>query len=181
MKTWIKRIGIVLASIILLAIIFGLFLPTEYSLNRSILIHAKSEVIHAYVGDLTKWDLWAPWKEEDPSIVTTYGEQTSGVGASQSWVGKDGDGSLTLTMSSPTKGIEYDLFFEAGAYKCWAAMHYDMVGKDTTNVTWSMKGNMDMPIIGGYFAMMMDSMVGTMFNRGLSNLKNQIEANHDQV
>ena len=175
MKKWMKRIGITLISLTVLVVLVGLLLPTEYSLNRSLVINAKSEKIHEYVGDLTKWDLWAPWKEEDPSIVTTYGEKTAGVGASQSWVGKDGDGSLTFTMSSPTKGIEYDLFFEAGAYKCWAAMHYDTLGENATKVIWSMKGNMDMPVIGGYFAMMMDSMVGKMFERGLSKLKEQVE------
>ena len=175
MNIWIRRIVIPLLALLVLGVIVGMLLPTTYSLSRSLIIKAKPESIHFYVGDLSKWDMWAPWKDEDPSIVTTLGEHTSGVGASQTWLGKDGDGSLTFTKSSPTKGIEYDLFFEGGAYQCWAAMHYDTVGENATKVTWIMKGKMDMPVIGGYVAMMMDSMVGNMFDRGLSKLKHQVE------
>ena len=175
MNIWVRRLVIPLLVIIVLGVIVGLLLPTDYSLSRSLIIKAKPESIHFYVGDLSKWDVWAPWKDEDPSLKTTLGKQTTGVGASQTWIGKDGDGSLTLTKSSPTAGIEYDLFFEGGAYQCWAAMHYESVGEMATRVTWSMKGNMTMPIIGGYFAMMMDSMVGHMFDRGLSKLKHTVE------
>ena len=175
MKIWIKRIVISLVSVLVIVAIVGILLPTQYRLSRSLIINAKPAAIHIFVGDLTKWDLWAPWKDEDPSIVTTLGDQTSGVGASQSWIAKDGDGSLTFTMSSPTEGIEYDLSFDGGAYKCWAGMHYDTVGENATKVTWSMKGNMDMPVVGGYFAIMMDSMAGKMFERGLSKLKQQVE------
>lgn len=175
MKPWMKRIGVGLISLLILILVAGLFLPTKYSLQRSIQIQAQPETIHAYVGDLTKWDLWSPWKEADPSTVTTLGDQTSGVGANQSWVAKDGDGSLIVTMSSPTKGIEYDLFFDKAAWKSRAGMYYDTVSDNSTNVVWSMEGDMDVPIVGGYFAMMMDSMVGQMFERGLTKLKAQVE------
>ncbi len=122
-------------------------------------------------------DSWSPWLEEDPSLIVTRGETTSGVGANQSWVGKDGDGSLTLTQSSPTEGIEYDLFFEQGTYQCWAAMSYTEISENATKVVWTMKGNIDATAIGGYFALLMDSMVGGMFERGLEKLKEQVEKN----
>ena len=37
------------------------------------------------VGDLTQWPEWTPWQEMDPKMQTTFGEQTTGVGAHQSW------------------------------------------------------------------------------------------------
>ena len=74
MKSWIRRIGVLLVSAIIVFVVGGMVLPTKYSLSRAIEIQAKPEAIHAYVGDLKKWDVWAPWKEEDPEIVTTYGE-----------------------------------------------------------------------------------------------------------
>ncbi len=153
----------------------GSFLPTTYLVSRTVTIEADAATIHKVVGDLKKWDLWAPWKDEDPTILTTFGEKTTGVGASQSWVGKDGDGSLTFTASSPTRGIEYDLYFDKGAYQCWAAMLYKPEGNKTV-VEWVMKGNMDTPVLGGYVAMMMDSAVGGMFERGLYKLKEVVES-----
>ncbi len=175
MKCWMRRIGVLLISAIIVFVVGGMMLPTEYSLSRDIEIQAKPEAIHEYVGDLKKWDAWAPWKEEDPDIVTTYGEITSGVGASQSWMDSEGGGSLTLTKSSPEQGIEYDLFFDQGTYQCKSAIQYATVAENITKVTWSMQGDMNMLIIGGYLAITMDSMIGTMFERGLSKLKSHAE------
>ncbi len=175
MRPWIRRIGVLLVSVIIVVLIGGMFLPTKFGLSRAIDIQAKPEAIHEYVGDLKKWDVWAPWKEEDPEIVTTLGAITSGVGANQSWTDREGGGSLTLTMSSPDRGIEYDLFFDQGKYQCKSAMRYEVLAENVTKVTWSMQGDMNMPIIGGYLALMMDSMIGTMFERGLLKLKVHVE------
>ncbi len=176
MKTWIKRLAMGLAGVATLGVVVGLILPTEFTVKRSIVIDGGPEGIHEYVGELRKWDLWAPWKEDDPTFVVTFGDKTSGIGASQSWVGADGDGSLEFTASSPRRGIEYDLFFEGGTYKCRSAMRFHPTDESTA-VTWIMKGDMSWPIVGGYFAVMLDSAVGPMFERGLAKLKKTVEAN----
>lgn len=152
MGKYFKSLLIALIILIIILIIVGLFLPTEYSVSRSTIIDASPEEIHDYVGDLKKWNAWEPWREEDPSIVITCGEKTSGVGASQPWTGKDGDGSLIFTSSSPINGVEYDLFFDQGKYECKSAMLYYPVNEGKTKVTWSMKGDMNTPIVRGYLA-----------------------------
>ena len=98
-----KKLGLALAVLIVLFIVAGLFLPTQYTVTRTQVIQAKPSAIHVHVNDLTKWDAWAPWKDGDPSLVITQVKKTSGVGASQSWTGKDGNGSLTFTKSSKKK------------------------------------------------------------------------------
>ena len=161
--------------IIVVVVVVGLFLPTSYTVERSIVIDAPVAQIHEYVGDLDRWAAWEPWKEGDPTLVVTYGEKTRGVGASQSWVGESGGGALTFTKDSPTEGIEYDLVFDDGTYVCRSAMTYDPLQDGGTRVTWTMEGDMGAPVIGGYFALMMDPMVGGTFDRGLSNLKKRVE------
>ncbi len=161
--------------IIVVVVVVGLFLPTSYTVERSIVIDASPNRIHEYIGDLKNWDSWSPWKEEDLTLVITHGEKTKGVGASQSWVGDSGDGALTFTKDSPTEGIEYDLVFDGGTYVCRSAMIYEHLEDGETKVTWTMWGDMGTPVVGGYFAMMMDSMVGGMFDKGLFNLKNTVE------
>ena len=175
MKSWAKKIAIGIGGVIGLIVVVGLLLPTTYTVKRFIVIDADPEGIHEFVGDLTKWDRWGPWKEDDPTLVVTFGEKTSGMGASQSWVGKDGTGSLQFTATADRRGVEYDLTFD-DTYKCRAAIRY-YPADYTTEVKWIMKGNMDMPVFGGYFALMMDSMVGPMFDRGLAKLKQVVEAN----
>ena len=174
-----KILKTILSAIIVLIVVLvvvGLFLPTSYTVERSIVIDASPSQIHKYVGDLNNWDSWSPWKQEDPTIVVTHGEKTQGIGASQSWVGESGDGALVFTKDSPSEGIEYDLVFDDGTYVCQGAMTYNPLEDGETKVTWIMSGDMGTPVVGGYFVLMMDSMVGEMFNKGLSNLKNTVEA-----
>lgn len=172
---FLKNFLLAVLLILIIIVVAGLFLPTSYTVERSITVDASPEEVHQHVGDLTKWDEWAPWKEEDPTIVVTRGDKTKGVGASQSWVGESGDGALTITKDSPEEGIEYDLVFEGGQYVCQSAVVYEELSKGETKVTWIMNGDMETPVIGGYFAILMDSMVGDMFDRGLQNLKTKVE------
>ena len=169
-----KKLGLALALLIVLFIVVGLFLPTQYTVTRTQMIQAKTSAIHTHVNDLTKWEAWAPWKNGDPSLVITQGKKTSGVGASQSWDGKDGNGSLTFTKSSKKVGIDYDLTFNDGKFKSTAFIHYRDMGGNTQG-NWTMTGDMEVPVVGGYLARTMDSMVGDMFENGLTKLKNVVE------
>lgn len=171
----VKTAAAVLIILVVTVAVIGLFLPAKYYVERSIVIDAAPEEIHEYVGDLKKWDAWAPWKEDDPSIVVTLGQKTWGAGASQSWVGENGTGALTITGSSPERGIEYDLLFDGGTYECKSSMRYDRMPDGDTKVTWAMSGDMGKSLTSGYFALLMDTMVGSMFEKGLSNLKSVVE------
>src|SRR3972149_2525835 len=89
---FIKTVAAVLIILVVTVAVIGLFLPARYSVERSAVIDAEPGEIHKYVGNLKRWDEWAPWKEEDPSIVITLGEKTAGVGGSQAWGGGRGAG-----------------------------------------------------------------------------------------
>jgi len=161
--------------LILILGIIGYFLPTQYSINKSITISSSSAHIHDYVGDLQKWDLWTPWKGEDPDIEVTNSEKTTGIGASQSWIDKHGGGSLTFTSWSPENGIEYDVFFQAGRFKSKSAIKYDSKSNTKTKVRWTLQGDINMLIVGGYFAIFMKYSIGSMFQQGLDQLKTIVE------
>lgn len=166
MRTWLRRVAVGLACTVAVMLVVGMVLPTTYTVSRSVIIEADPEDIHEYVGDLTKWDLWAPWTEADPTIVVRFGDKASGVGASQSWVGEDG------------RGFLFDCNLPGGASDGRSAVRYHATD-DNTRVTWIFKGAFKMPIIGGYRAAMMDSMVGGMFEQGLARLKHTVEERVD--
>ncbi len=171
-----KKFALFFGALVGILIVVGFFLPTQYNVSRAQLIKAPPAVIHSHVNDLNKWEGWAPWLEEDPTLIIILGEKTSGVGASQSWHGKDGNGALTFTQSSPDTGIDYDISFNDGSYKCQALIHFrDLAG--STLVTWEMTGDMAVPVLGGYLALNMDLMVGPMFEDGLKELKSVVEEN----
>lgn len=172
-----KVLKFVVAIVLLLVVavvVVGLFLPKQYDVERSITIDAPPEVVFAYLNDLEKWEAWEPFSKADPTIVTTLGDPSAGLGATQSWTGDSGDGSLTFTMADPDKGIAYDLNFE-GFDPSSSEMTYEVVDGKTV-LTWSMEGEITTPVIGGYFVMMMDAMVAPMYDDGLANIRKVAEA-----
>jgi Polyketide cyclase / dehydrase and lipid transport len=172
-----KKALLAIVALVVVLIGVGLVLPTDFTLERKIVIRADTAKIHALVGDLKRWDEWTPWKEVDPTTVVTFGAATTGVGASQTWTGKDGDGELTFVASDPATGLEYTMNFIQGDAKTPAkgALHYTATA-DGTEVTWSMESDMkDMPVIGGWFAQFADSLIGKEFEKGLAKLKSVAE------
>ncbi|MGH1536493.1 MAG: SRPBCC family protein [Gammaproteobacteria bacterium] len=168
-----------LSFIILLLIIIGVigyFLPTTFTVSKTATISATPSTIHKYVGDLNTWQTWTAWSGDDPEIEITIGENTTGIGANQSWTDKHGGGSLIFTSWSPEKGIEYDLFFQGGKYKSKSAIQYDTSSQTRTRVQWTLDGDMGMPIIGGYLALLTKYSIGEMFQDGLNQLKLLAEA-----
>lgn len=171
-------IGILVVLVVLVGV--GFFLPTEYAVAKSVTIDAPPAKVHEYVGDLKKWDEFMPWTEDDPTIVTTFGDKTTGVGAHQTWTGKDGEGELTFTKSDPQSGIAYDMAFIMGETRApsTSAMTYEKVDGGT-KVTWTMEGDIaDMmpPVLSGYMGLMMEGSIGDLFDRGLTKLKAKVEA-----
>jgi len=170
MKTFLKIFG----GFILLLAIIGLFLDNKINVSRQVEINASPERVHELVNNLNNWPQWSPWKTLDPSIKTTIGDISSGVGASQSWVGESGGGKLIFTQSSADTGIVYDLNFEGDSATYVSGMTYqEKDGK--TLVVWYMKGEMGPIIIGNYFAQLMDTLVGDSFQLGLDKLKEVAE------
>lgn len=167
-----KKFFLVLLVLLIIAAVVGFLLPHDYRVEESVVINAKPSKIHDFVGDLRRWDDWTPWKEMDPTVSVTFGAETKGVGASQTWTGKDGTGLLKFTASDEDKGIEYEMKLDEMPSK--GAIRYEKMG-DSTKVTWSMSGDIDMPVIGGYFALLMPRFVGGSFEKGLTKLKGVVE------
>jgi hypothetical protein len=174
----LKKIAITVVILVVLLVLVGFLLGTEFKVTRKVTIQADVAKVHELCGELRNWDKWAPWQEDDPSIVTTYGATTTGVGASQTWTGRDGNGELTLTKSDPATGIAYDMVFIDGETrmpsKSWMSYTPAAGGVE---VEWGIEGDFKpLPVIGGYFGTFADSLMGPMFDKGLTKLKQQCEA-----
>lgn len=179
----LKKVLLTVGSVIAILVLVGLLLSTHYESSRSVVIRAPAERVFELVGDLKNWPKWEPFSQEDPTSKTTLGEKTSGVGASQSWVGDGNQGRLTFTVCDPKTGIEYDMAFTNGENespaKSW--MHLNARPDGSTEVVWGMNGEMSVPVVGGYLAKFADGMIGPMFERGLEGLKREAEAQAAQA
>jgi hypothetical protein len=163
-------IGVLVALAVFVAL--GFAMGSDFRVERRATIKADVARVHEYCGELKNWPAWSPWQEQDPTIVTTFGEKTTGVGAHQSWTGKDGAGELTFTRCDPQTGITYDMAFIDGDRRSpsVALMNYKPVDGGV-EVAWIIEGELNIPVIGPYMALVFDKLVGPSFERGLDKLK----------
>jgi len=169
-----KKITLILAGIFLLIIVLGFTLPSNYEITRSVTIDSPVDEVHAYLNNIEQWPRWAPWHNTENEVSIRSGKIKKGVGATQTWSGEGGLGSLEITRSSLQSGIEYVLHFGKEEQDTIGYFKYQPNGKQTV-VTWTMTGEMTMPIIGPYAVLIMDSMAGPTLLTGLNNLKTAVE------
>lgn len=164
------RIGIGVIAATVLAGVVGLFLPSTFEVEKSLVIKASPELIHEFTSDLTRWPEWTPWLNEDPDLVVTLGGITSGEGASQTWQGGSSEGRLLITRSDPAAGIAYEMTFSKKTYTSVGSLEYRPV-PGGTEVVWHQTGDNGNNIMARYFAGLMPSFIGPQFAEGLARLK----------
>lgn len=174
----IKIIAIVLIILIAVVVIVGLFLPKDFVVKRSVQIATNPTHVSVYIVNLNQWPHWSPWKDYDETMKTTLGDQIHGVGAHQSWSGDSSTGRLEFTAVSKER-VDFTCYFEDTDSEADCYLSFVPVG-DGTQVEWSMSGSVDTPIVGGYFALLMDSMVGPMFEHGLDKMKRAAEQRREE-
>ena len=166
-----KKILIGLLVLVGVLLIVSFFLPSSYKVERSTEINAPASVVFDQVNTLKNWENWSPWRDIDPTMVTTYNETAAGEGAKAMWTGnKSGNGEQTIIVSEPAKHLQMKLVFKEPD-KMESDEHWMFEEKDgKTKVTWSMEGKLDWPI-GRFFGLFMDKMLGKDFEKGLTKLK----------
>jgi hypothetical protein len=169
----LKKLLFALLALVVILLALGFVLPQRYEVSRAALIRAPSSAVFPLIADLKQWPEWEPFSAGDPTTVTTLGERTTGVGASQSWVGQGNRGRLAFTGCDAAKGIDYDVVFTNGEHESPAQswMHLAPGADGAVEVRWGMRGEMNMPVIGGYVALFADRRIGALFERGLARLK----------
>ena len=166
-------LGIVLA-IIVLVLLIALFLPSEVTVERSMVIEAPDSVVYDYITDFTQRANWDPWLETEPGAKTTLKEITKGVGAGYSWEGEViGSGQMVIDEVEKNRSVKSTVMFfspQEGKGKAeWLLEPAD----GGTNLTWKFHAEMDYPI-GRFFGIMMDGMMGPSLEKGLENVDHEI-------
>lgn len=159
----------ILIVIVLLFLLIGVLTPKHHSVSREIVIAAPSDIIHAQVNDLKKWDTWSPWEESDATITKTFGSVTEGTGANYTWKSKhSGNGKLTITKSTPdTIWTKVDFEGMGSSNSAYAFAKED----NNTKVTWSFSYDTPFPWNALSWIMGYDKSMTKEFDKGLASLK----------
>jgi hypothetical protein len=124
--------------------------------------------------DLNEYVKWNPFPEGDPT--NTADVSGAGIGSYLTWKGeKTGEGKMTITNIEPEKKIDIKMDF----YKPMSGegvVHWITSAKSDskTEMVWSF--DQDLTYFTRYFGLVMDTMMGKHFEKGLENYKALIEA-----
>jgi len=169
-------IGLAVVVVMLVAVVATR--PSEFRFARSTTISAPAPAVFAQVNDFHNWPAWNPWGKIDPKMTQRYEGAASGIGAIYSWAGNRevGEGRMTLTESRPSDLIRIKLeFMKPFAATSVAEFSFKPQG-DQTAVTWSMTGKNNFMAKAIHLVMNMDRMIGGQFEKGLADMKREVEA-----
>ncbi len=173
----LKKILLGLVALIAVILIVGAFQSNTYRVERSITIAAPVTAVFPQINDVHQMQVWSPWAKLDPNAKMTFDGPASGVGAGFSWAGNStvGEGRETIIASTPTELIRLKLeFLKPMAGVATTEFHLQPAGAGTS-VTWSISGDKNYASKVMCLFMSMDKMIGGDFERGLVNLKTQVE------
>ncbi len=150
----------------------------DYVVERTKTIAAPPADVFALVGNLERWDDFSPWADMDPDMTKTYNGEPGAVGSTYHWTGnrKVGEGTMTITDSTPDERVVLDLKF-IKPFKSESVTELELTpAGDGTEVTWRMTGATTFMVkVMSLFGKSMDKMVGPDFEKGLTQLKTVTE------
>lgn len=155
----------------------GLWMPTQWHVERSVVVAAPASVVFPLINDLRRWPEWTSWDEAlDPSLQRSFADgPTAGAGAAMSWAGDDvGEGRLEIEESVPGRRIRYDLQLEQGGL----LSHGEIVlgpTQEGVRVTWSTDGELGWFPLVRLMGPWIEHAVGSDCDTGLAGLKRVAE------
>ncbi len=194
----LKKVKLVLASLVAVmvaVIVIGFCLPSQWKVERSIVIKAPPAMIYPYLANLKYgWPQWSAFDSEDPDIQYTYLGPDEGVGARRNWVSKRmGKGTQVITRADIMTGVEFELRRESGSSNSNGnsnsdgnrnSNEFNFAGKfsfapearESTRVTWVDYGDVGGSLRFRYMGGMMDQTMGKSLETSLAKLKEKVEA-----
>ncbi len=164
------------AVLVLLILIIPIFLPSRFSMSRSIEINASADVIFSKLTDLNEYVKWNPFPEGDPTNQESV--TGTGVGSYLTWKGeKTGEGKMMISNIEPNKKIDIEMEF----YKPFPGQGnvqwlLNSKSDSATEMTWTFEESHS--YFKRYFGLVAESMMGPHFEKGLKNYKEIIEGSN---
>lgn len=177
MKKFFRAFLYSFLGLCLLFWVIGMLLPSEYKVERSIVISAPADQVYAKVVNLDMWPSWSAWSEMDPEMKIEYGKNMQAM-PYMSWNGpKAGMGRMDIESIVPNKSIStkfhFYLPYETRSEGNWSFDEKTQPG--ATKVTWTNGGPLD-DLMSKWFMLFMKRSIGKSCEKGLTNLKKLVES-----
>jgi len=174
---FLKILGIVILSIVLIVLLVGIVLPKEARIERSIAINDSVHYVYDYMKNMKNMPSWLPWNELDPDMEVSYKGTDGEVGAQYHWKGNKnvGEGYQEITSIKPNERIDIKLVFIA-PWESESDVYFlfqDLEGE--TVATWGYYEKLPIPKNVLMAALGMQKKLSRDFDKGLAKLKEVLE------
>ncbi|TCJ17515.1 polyketide cyclase [Flaviaesturariibacter flavus] len=175
----VKRIFIAIAVLLLLALVAALFVPKEYTVERSIAINLPADSVFTYVKYLKNQNDYSKWAGMDPAMKKEFRGTDAQPGFVSAWESQQSDvgqGEQTIrSIDEVKRRVDYDLhFIKPMNTRCDAWMQVDPKG-GKSEVVWGFHGRMPYPVNILLPLFGMEKAIGDDLSLGLHNLKERLE------
>lgn len=165
-----------LLILLVLLIGIGFLLPAHTTVERNIVIDAPAEQVFPHLNSMRAFHAWSPWSDLDPTTVYEFDGPEQGVGSRMSWQSGNsqvGAGLQEITGSIANQRVETALTFgDRGEGHAVFILEPLSSG---TRVRWQFRTEFGWDLFSRYVGLMLDSMIGASYNKGLRTLKAKIE------
>jgi hypothetical protein len=162
--------------LLLSLVALSIFVATQkgdFTVERSKVINSPKSAVFNYVNDYKNWEDFGSWTAQDPEMKIKYPQNTIGKGASYSWEGKEGNGSMKTIFVKENDSIAQKMNYEGTASNVFWSFK-DTVGG--TKVTWKTTGKMSFLFkIYTAFNGGVDKVIGGMYEKSLANLDKTLD------
>lgn len=178
----LRAFKILLLGTVLLAVVVvgtGLLLPDTGRVVRSTRIEAPPEAVFAVLNSFARFNEWSPWAQLDPGTRYRIEGPESGEGARHLWESDNpsvGSGSQEIIGSQPPRRIVIQLIFSGFDGDNLSIYELEPVADgQATQLSWIYETDVKGSLIGRYFLLALDRMIGADYERGLARLKALLE------
>jgi hypothetical protein len=170
---------IAIAGIIALLLVLGVFIRRDYTVAREVVINKPKSEVFDYLRLLKNQNKFSVWSSLDTNMKTEYRGTDGTQGFISAWDSDNknvGKGEQEILKIVDGERIDYELrFLKPFKSTSWAYITTASINDTKTLVHWEFNGKMKYPSNIMLLFMNMEKMVGNDLDKGLQNLKSNLE------
>ena len=174
----LRQLFFFLLSVIAVAFILTIVVPTKQKVKRDILINKPVEEVYSYLSRLENFNKWSVWSQNDSSLKNSISGTDGTTGAENHWTGDpelSGEGNMKIITLKLNEKIKYHLSFkQPKPMEAGSDFELESVNGQT-KVTWIFTLETARPWNIFNLFSSLDKKMGVDFEDGLKNLKNILE------
>lgn len=169
---------LVIAALVALVLILGLFAKKECTIIREIAIHKPKKQVFDYIKLLKNQDYYSKWVMTDPNMKKEFRGTDGTLGFVYAWNGNKhaGEGEQEITKIEEGELVNTEIrFVRPFKSVAHATLTTSSISDDQTLVKWIVNSGMNYPMNAMMLFMNMDKMMGKDMEISLGNLKKILE------